>query len=172
MRNHVARTGRASARRCSAVCALFPTVFALLFLYGCAAVGSALDPVPDEPARPSAELEPEEVVRIQLEAFAAADGEDLDGELLYSFASPDFRAAFDGPEEFADHFTRRPYGALVGHREARYRPLELEGRFARQEVTVVTDEGEERRYGFLLLEQTGGDCDGCWLVESVRAFLD
>ncbi len=170
MRNYHGRNGRAETRLHSAVLALAPLVVVVLF--GCAVVETALDPAPREPVGPSPELEPEDVVRIQLEAFAAADGEELDGELLYAFASPDFRAAFDDRDEFVEHFTRRPYRDLVAHREARYRPLELDGRVARQDVTVVSADGEQRRYGFLLVEQTEGDCDGCWLVESIRAYLD
>lgn len=144
----------------------------LLTATGCAAIESVIDPVSAEPVAPGTELEPEEVVRVQVEALQAASADDLDGELLYAFASADYRAAFDGVSDYAEHFTRRPYRPLIGHIEARYHPLELDNGLARQDVTVTTEDGETRRFGFLLTRSVSEDCDGCWLIEAVRAYLD
>ncbi len=144
----------------------------VLVLAGCPAIETVVDPEPEPPRRPSPELEPEEVVRITVEALAAGTAGDLDAELLFAFASPDKKAAFEDQYDYAEHFTRGPYRPLVGHAEAQYHPLDLDNRIARQDVTVTTETGQERRFGFLLVEAATDECDGCWLVEAVRAYLD
>ncbi len=144
----------------------------VLVLAGCPAIETVVEPEPEPPRRPHSELEPEEVVRITVEALAAGTAGDLDAELLYAFASPDKRAAFDDRYDYAEHFTRGPYRPLVGHAEAQYHPLDLDNRIARQDVTVTTEAGQARRFGFLLVKAEADDCNDCWLVEAVRAYLD
>lgn len=153
------------------VAALFVGAGAIV-LVGCAAIEPAIMPEPAVTAGPSPELEPEEVVRLQIEALQTGTPNDFDGELLYVFASFDFRSAFDGVEEFTEHLTRRPYAPLIGHREAQYHPLELDNSLARQDVTVVSADGERRRFGFLLTRGGGEDCSDCWFLEAVRAYVD
>ncbi|QCJ46319.1 DUF4864 domain-containing protein [Haloprofundus sp. MHR1] len=119
--------------------------------------------------QPTPRLSPEEVVEHQLESLRRNDEPYLDSgiETTYAFASPTRRRASGSLERFTRAARSDVYRPLVDHERAATTPAEVSGDTARQEVVVVTPDGEEVRYEFRLSRQRGGERDGCWLTDDV-----
>ena len=135
------------------------SVLAFVFL----AVSAAAQPMP------SPDLTPEEVVRLQVEALQRNDEPRPDAGIAtaFRFASPGNRRATGPLERFAAMVKGPVYGDMLGFESAEYGVMRVEGDLAAQRVTLVQSDGRRVRYVFGLSKQTGGDCAGCWMTDSV-----
>lgn len=119
---------------------------------------------------PSPALSAEDVVRIQVEAMGANDDPTPDHgiALAFRFASPGNRAATGPLPRFTAMVKGPVYGDMLDHARADFAPIALDGDRAAQRVTLVHDDGRRATYVFGLSRQSGGDCDGCWMTDSVE----
>ena len=119
--------------------------------------------------KPDPTLSPEAVIDAQLAALEHNDEPHPDAgvEAAYRFASPENKQQ-TGP---LDRFTRllhNPlYEALLNAKAYHRAPIQVAGNRARQYVTVVTPEGEEVLYLFMLKKQSQGEFEGCWMTNAV-----
>ncbi|MDJ0788677.1 MAG: DUF4864 domain-containing protein [Myxococcota bacterium] len=129
---------------------------AALLALACAQTGHA----PDDRFSPS------DVVRIQLEALADED-EDAGIARTFAFASPSNRST-TGPLPRFKRLVRSPaYRPLLGHVEAEYGRVFVQGGTAVQAVAVEARDGSRHAYLFHLSRQDEGACTGCWMTDSV-----
>jgi len=143
-------------------------ILATVPLIVAAALSTAPSPQPRAPA-PSPELDPSEVVRIQVEALRSNSHLNEGIELTYRFASPGNRR-FTGPlDRFIEMVRSAPYDRLLNHRSARYSPMAISGDEAHQTVTVTDSEGEEITYHWVLSRQSEGEFKDCWMTSAVIA---
>ncbi|MDX1528162.1 MAG: DUF4864 domain-containing protein [Gammaproteobacteria bacterium] len=117
-------------------------------------------------AVPTPELDPGEVVRIQLEALRANDAGDEGIAVAFRFASPQNKASTGPLPRFIHMIKAGPYRLMLEYERASYSPTRIEGNRAVQRVTLVGAR-QIRSYDFLLRRQTGPPCDGCWMTEAV-----
>ncbi len=139
---------------------------AVLVLAACQTT-SPLDEVRE--IQPSAELEPQEVVEVQLEAFRLDNGGGLGIAHAFQFASPDNRAVTGPLERFIGLMQSPAYRPMLqpASTEVRESVLLEENTAA---VPVVIDDQENQRffYVFYLRRQVSGDFEGYWMTEAVR----
>ena len=118
---------------------------------------------------PSAELDPSQVVRIQVEALRHNSPLNEGIELTYRFASPENKS-FTGPlARFIEMLRSPPYQRLLNHRSARYSAMGISADRAHQIVTITDREGEEIRYRWALSRQVEGEFKDCWMTSAVIA---
>ncbi len=116
---------------------------------------------------PSPELEPAEVVRIQVEALRKNTLSNDGIELTYRFASPGNKR-YPGPlDRFIDMVRSAPYDRLPNHRRAEYSPMAVSGNQAQQMVVIIDAEGNEVGYVWVLSRQTEGAYKGRWMTDAV-----
>ncbi|MGB5260313.1 MAG: DUF4864 domain-containing protein [Gammaproteobacteria bacterium] len=116
---------------------------------------------------PSPELDPVEVVRIQVKVLPNNSPRNEGIELTYRFASPENRR-FTGPlARFVQMVQSEPHDRLLNHRQARYEPLAYSGNEAHQPVIITDSAGEEIAYHWVLVRQTEGEFKGCWMTDAV-----
>jgi hypothetical protein len=129
----------------------------------------AAAPDPSDDPRPSPELSPEAVVRLQVEALQRNDEPHPDAgiEAAFRFASPANRRATGPIERFAAMVKGPAYGAMLGFERAEYGEMRVEGDRAAQRVTLVQPDGRRVSYVFGLSKQSGGEYDACWMTDSV-----
>ncbi len=125
--------------------------------------------VNDRLPRPDPALSPDEAVDLQLDALRSNDVPYRDSgiETLFSFTSSPVQRAVGPLARFADLVHGPHYRSLVDFERVGTTPVEIDGEYATQEVTVVDSLGRERVYEFRLVRQHGGVRDGCWLTEAV-----
>ena len=145
-------------------------LIALAFtVIGSSAVGASTDnsTYQSQDITPTPELEPSDVVRIQVEALRG-NGPGNEGiELTYRFASPGNKR-YTGPlGRFTAMVRSAPYDRLLNHVSAEYGPLELAGDKAYQIVTITDRSGVQTVYLWTLSRQVEGEFDGCWMTDSV-----
>ena len=118
---------------------------------------------------PSPDLSPADVVRIQVEALQANDDPHPDAgiEAAFRFASPGNRAATGPLPRFARMVKGPVYGDMIDAARAEFGRVAVDGDRAAQRVTLFHDDGRRATYVFGLSVQEGGDCDGCWMTDSV-----
>lgn len=115
---------------------------------------------------PSPELDPGQVVRIQLRALRANNASDEGIAVAFRFASPRNKASTGPLPRFIHMIRAGPYRLMLEYERASYTPVRVEGNRAVQRVTLV-GRRQIRSYDFLLQRQTGPPCDGCWMTEAV-----
>ena len=145
----------------------FPALLlAIVPLLVAAALSTAPDSQPKVPA-PSPELDPSEVVRIQVEALRSNSLLNEGIQLTYRFASPQNKR-FTGPlSRFIQMVRSAPYDRLLNHRSARYSPMVISGDKAHQIVIVTDREDKEIPYHWLLARQGEGEFRDCWMTNAV-----
>jgi hypothetical protein len=134
-----------------------------------APAASSAGPAPsDSLPRPAPELEPGEVVRIQVEALGNND-HPYDGagiETAFRFASPTNKRA-TGPIEAFRRLVRSPrYRPMIDHDSATFSAVQAGDDRALRGVIVRTD---GRAVGFLFrLRRTDTEaCGRCWMTDAV-----
>lgn len=127
-------------------------------------------PVSDLPT-PDPEYGPEEVVRIQLEAFADNDDpiENAGIKTAYNFASPANRRATGPLDQFTKMVESPRYAPMINHVEAQTKSLEQTGNRAQQRVTLTGPNGRTVTYQFELSVCIEESFEDCWLTDSVLA---
>lgn len=118
---------------------------------------------------PSPGLEPEDVVRIQLEALRNNDTPSKDNGIrtAFRFSSPANQSTV-GPIDRFTLIVKNPlYAPMINHRRWVAEATENDGELALQSVTVVAANGKVVTYVFLLSRQEEGEYAGCWMVDAV-----
>jgi hypothetical protein len=131
-----------------------------------AALSTAPSPQATTPA-PSPELDPSEVVRIQVEALRNNSVFNEGIELTYRFASPGNKRITGPLARFIEMVRSTPYDRLLNHLSARYGPMAISGNEARQIVIITDMEGEEIAYYWGLSRQSEGEFKDCWMTNAV-----
>ncbi len=117
---------------------------------------------------PNPAYSPGEIVRIQVEALAANQG-DAGIELAFRFASPANKRSTGPIERFVQIVRAPAYLPMLNHRRAEYGPADQRENYAAQVVTIIARDGSRHRYIFELSRQVDGAYSGCWMTDSVRA---
>ena len=86
---------------------------------------------------PNAQLTPDEVVRIQLEALRANDLADHGIEICFRFASPQNQANTGPVSRFGAMIKQGVYALMLDYEDASYGDVEVVAGHARQRVTLV-----------------------------------
>ena len=116
---------------------------------------------------PAADLAPERVVRIVVDALRTNDAADDAGiRTVWRFASPGNRASTGPLPRFA-RMIRRGFPEMLEHVGSRYDEMRVDGDAALQAVWLTLPSGQEVGYAFRLGRQSGGEYDGMWMTEAV-----
>ena len=120
-------------------------------------------------AAPSPELEPADVVRIQVDALRNNNPRDEGIELTYRFASPENKRVTGPLARFTEMVHSNPYDRLLNHLGADYEPLEISGNKAYQLVNITDTVGEVISYHWILVRLSEGQFKDCWMTDAVIA---
>jgi len=117
---------------------------------------------------PDPELDPSEVVQIQLDALRHNDDPFPDAGIaeLFTFTSPTNRTESGPLPRFAD-MVHTTFGEMLNHREAHLLPLAVKDGTALQPVELIGKDGSIYRYVFVLTRQADPPYRGCWMTDSV-----
>ena len=118
-------------------------------------------------AVPTPELEPADVVRIQVEALRNNSPLDEGIELTYRFASPANKQVTGPLIRFTAMVNASPYDRLLNHQRASYEPLAIAGDMAHQLVSITDTVGEEITYHWVLVRLSEGPYKDCWMTDAV-----
>jgi len=168
------------------VSALFPILLATLPLSEAAperqaprATNESLHATPASPAmsstadslpKPSPDLSPKEVVRLQVKALGDNDTphDDAGIEAAFNFASPDNKRATGPLQRFRTLFETPAYGPMINHSGATYSQVQREDTAARIGVILTTDQGARIGYLFRLSKQSSPPHQDCWMTDAVQ----
>jgi hypothetical protein len=117
--------------------------------------------------RPSPELAPAEVVKIQLSALKENNASNAGIELTFRFASPENRSTTGPLERFVRMVRSHPYDRLINHLSVGYEPMQISGDEAYQAITVKDSIGEQTTYLWVLGRQEKGEYADCWMTDAV-----
>ena len=134
-------------------------------------LAAALDGSPEAKrlAQPSADLQPEDVVRIVVDALADNDQPFANAGIktTFAFASPANKVN-TGP---LDRFTRMvkgpPYGIMVDHVKSEFSEVVHAGNKAYQMVHLTARDGRAVVFAFRLSKQLDGRFAGMWMTDAV-----
>lgn len=124
---------------------------------------------PAELPGPRPELTPQDVVRLIIEALQHNSETPYDEgiRVTFNFASPANRRATGPLQRFIKMVKSPKYRLMLGHHRAEYGDLEIQGKSARQRVTLYDKAGLPTVYVFLLSYQTDTPHAGCWMTDAV-----
>jgi hypothetical protein len=147
------------------------SLLVLLLLVSVKPLYGAVAPAAEGPVlpRPSAELQPGEVVQIVIDALANNDYPFPDAgiETTFNFASP-ANKVYTGPLERFVTLVKGPvFGKMINHRDSTLSEVILEGNKAIRLVQIVGANNETLYFAFRLGLQQEGDYAGMWLTEAV-----
>ncbi|UCF99107.1 MAG: DUF4864 domain-containing protein [Spirochaetaceae bacterium] len=117
--------------------------------------------------RPSAELAPQEVVRIQMEALKYNDEKNRGIEIVYRFASPSNKVNTGPLPRFISMIKGKAYRPMLNYNTVEYGQVQVMDDLAAQRVAITTEEGFMIVYIFVLSKQQDEDCSGCWMTDAV-----
>ena len=143
--------------------ALFSTVMVALLL----SCTSAAIPSDLRRAMPDPALTPQQVVRLQLDAFALNDEEDRGIEIAFRFASPENQAATGPLPRFAEMMRSEAYLPMLQPTSTDVLETQLRSGAARVPVVITDASGLRVAYLFVLTRSRTENCDGCWLTAAV-----
>ena len=119
--------------------------------------------------QPSLQQQPEDVVRIVIEALARNDDPYPDAGIAttFAFASPRNRVN-TGPLPKFSQMVRNPvYGVMINHVEHEFSEVVMRESQAYQMVKIVGRNGAEIVFAFRLSEQLDGEFEGMWMTDAV-----
>jgi hypothetical protein len=116
---------------------------------------------------PNAQLTPDQVVKIQLEALRTNDENDRGIEITFRFASPANKRSTGPIERFARMIKTTPYSWMINYHDVQFDPVIIEGIRAIQRVTIIAEDYTTVSYIFYLSKQTDGSCNSCWMTDAV-----
>ncbi len=122
-----------------------------------------------QPTQPNAQLSPDDVVRIVLEALQHNDTPRPDSGIAttFRFSSPANQAATGPLARFIGIVKMPNYLPLLNHRSAEREPAQIRDRQARVLVTITDGSGERINYIFSLSKQEDVSCRDCWMTDGV-----
>lgn len=116
--------------------------------------------------RPSPDLQPDDVVRVQLSALASENGDLAGVAQCFAFASPLNRRATGPLDRFAAMIVKPPYRALLTPDQTLIGTPVVQGNQARVLVTLVDADEQLATFEFLLSRQQA-PYEGCWMTDAV-----
>lgn len=116
---------------------------------------------------PEPDLNPQDVVKIQLDALQNNDllQDDLGIRVAWRFASPANRAVIGTFERFIE-LVKEPYRSIMGFERAQLEQFKLTHNIARQWTRLEHRSGSVR-YVFILSQQQQPPYAGCWMTDSL-----
>jgi hypothetical protein len=117
--------------------------------------------------KPTPELTPQEVVRIQMEALKYNDEKNRGIEIVFRFASPGNRVNTGPLPRFITMINGDAYRPMLNHNTIDYEDVRVVGDRAAQRVSITTDDGLLIAYVFVLSKQQGPEYDNCWMTDAV-----
>jgi hypothetical protein len=119
--------------------------------------------------QPNADLSPQEIVKIQLEAMQHNDHPypDRGIEVAYQFASPENRRNTGPLERFTRMVKNDTYESLLYFQQYGLDDIEIKGDIAVQKATLIDANDEPAVYYFQLSRQQDGPYEDCWMTDSV-----
>jgi hypothetical protein len=118
-------------------------------------------------ATPDPSLSPEEVVHIQMRALQHNGTDDSGIRTTYRFASPANKQVTGPYERFAQMIKAAPYRAMLNAASLAFDDIRVEETQAVQKVRVVTSDGQENTYVFVVRRQDRPPYQDCWMTDAV-----
>ncbi len=148
------------------------SIAALIMVWFCAApLQAALSNNPDQAAipQPAAGLEPQDVVRIVINALANNDEPFVDAGIAttFAFASPANKVNTGPLDKFTQMVKNDVYGIMVDHVESNFSKIVYDDNDAYQLVQLKGKNGIEIVFAFRLSKQIDGEFDGMWMTDAV-----
>lgn len=117
--------------------------------------------------KPSPELSPEDVVKIQLKALKYNDEKNRGIAIVYRFASPENRL-YTGPLPNFTKMLHNPlYAPMLNYDTEELGAMKKNGNRAEQKVVLIDKQGKAHTYLFSLSKQEDSDYKGCWMTDGV-----
>jgi tetratricopeptide (TPR) repeat protein len=117
--------------------------------------------------KPSPELLPEDVVKIQLNALKHNDEKNHGIAIAYRFASPENRLHTGPLERFIRMLHNPLYAPMLNYDTEELGAMKKDEQRAEQKVMLIDKNGRAYTYLFLLSKQQEGDYQGCWMTDGV-----
>lgn len=121
----------------------------------------------DRVVLPSPEVEPAEVVRLQLAGLADSQPHGVGILQCYCFASPANRAITGPLDRFGQMVRQEPFAVLGGAEAALVGAPQMAGPLAKVLVTAVDRHRRIWAFSFILSRQLAGPFKDCWMTEGV-----
>jgi hypothetical protein len=121
---------------------------------------------PRDLIQPSPELEPNEVVSLQLKGLKS-EKEAGGIEQCFVFASPGNKVSTGPVERFAAMLHRAPYDVLLFHHLVLVGKPTIEGDTANVVVTLLDAQDRIYIFQFVLSKQHGEGYENCWMTDAV-----
>ncbi len=118
---------------------------------------------------PGANLSPEQVITIQLEALHHNDTPTKDSGIAtaFAFASPGNREATGPLARFIELVKSSQYKAMLNYRSVERDAIINHEGVAHQRVSIIDAQGNRAVFVFIVSRQTDGACPNCWLTDGV-----
>ena len=119
--------------------------------------------------QPATDQQPEDVVRIVVEALAHNDKPYADAGIAttFAFASPANKGNTGPLQKFSQMIRTPAYGIMIDHVAHEFSEVVLMGDKAYQMVKINASSGVEVIFAFRLSQQLGGEFDGMWMTDAV-----
>lgn len=155
----------------------YASIMALIMVWFCAApLHAALSNNPDQAAIPQPEvgLEPQDVVRIVINALANNDKPFADAGIAttFAFASPANKVNTGPLDKFTQMVKNDVYGIMVDHVESHFSKVVHDDNNAYQLVQLKGKNGIEIVFAFRLSKQIDGEFEGMWMTDAVWPVSD
>ncbi len=132
---------------------------------------AALSDKPDETVipQPGIDLQPQDVVRVVINALANNDQpyDDAGIATTFAFASPANKVNTGPLDRFTQMVKNNVYGILVNHVESDFSKIVHDGNNAYQLVQLKGKNGNEIVFAFRLSKQLDGEFEGMWMTDAV-----
>jgi hypothetical protein len=118
---------------------------------------------------PSPALSPREVVEAQIAAFRANDDPVPDSGIrtAFRFASPQNQRSTGPIERFIAMVKNPLYAPLLNHRAAHLSDTTQKDGLARIKVSVISTDGKEAAFVWILERVSAPGCERCWMTSTV-----
>ena len=119
--------------------------------------------------QPGIELQPEDVVRIVINALANNDKpyDNAGIETAFAFASPANKVNTGPLEKFTQMVKNDVFGIMIDHVESEFSKVVHDGNNAYQLVQLIGKNGVEIVFAFRLSKQLDGKFEGMWMTDAV-----
>ncbi|MDH3219047.1 MAG: DUF4864 domain-containing protein [Gammaproteobacteria bacterium] len=132
---------------------------------------AALNDAPERPVlpRPSVDLEPQEVVKIVINALSNNDEPYANAgiETTFYFASPANRVITGPLDKFVRMVKGPPYGIMVDHASSEFSEVVYVENRAYQMVHLTSADGRAMVFAFRLSKQLNGEFKDMWMTDAV-----
>jgi len=116
---------------------------------------------------PNPDLEPRDVVRLQLAGLSDEKTNGVGILQCFCFASPANRAVTGPLERFGRMVRQGPYYGMARPRAVLIGRPQVQGRVARLLVTVIDERSQVQAFSFVLGRQEAAPFEDCWMTEAV-----